>query len=1005
MLEIRKNAFTRSYENTFFREFAKKLRGMFANKGIPGVLLGSPLCAIDEKLQIDALLITPRAVCIIDFKNYSGKISLPRKDNFEFGRWDAENGEIVKGGNTINPFIQLKNQKKRFKTVWEKEIQKNLKKGDKFNPDHILRIVCFQEEVEIIGQIPNKEDLNFKILDKSNYALKILDLIDVTDSEINLSEESFEIFKQFFKANKFEIDETDITESHKLTILDSDYQNYNSLYDDQKSALEKIRLFIENPEQKVFILTGTTNSGKTFLLDYIKDIAFKNEIPEVELFAVSKLVSNNLIEQARIRDINSIYSYIYGGTEEELEEEFEEEIIEINSKGKKINWKPVDNTLNDEDDENKKKRSIKKKIIPLKSCGNNEKAIFVVDESHLLSDEYYESDDTIFGSGQLLKDFLEFSNLQKTKRKIIFIGDSFLMPRNNSVDYPLNPEYLKKQYELNTTTFNLIDKPDFSTITKESLKCVEGIRNNKYNFINFEFGDEIQTVSQDEIYKLFINDLEQKVLVYKNETSQFINIKIKENIIGNGTNLAPGDLIIINNNITAANPKDPFSVPIKIYNGEFAKVLEVSPSKITKELIVKDEPITIQYLKVKLKLIATSEIVELLSLENYRLSDKAEITENEKIAIRLNQSEILETILKKLPYEKSKAYESLITSEKYQKLLTEINELKQKLERGERVKVKLQEKEKELKTLHKNAKKLYKEKLEIKFAKDSKSEYFLYKNAALIRYGWALTVHKAMSYKFNEIIFDVEDDKGKNNVSYYRWLYTGMTRAQKKVYLMNYKPINPFMKLEINESRLKIANPKDIFFVANKADFVPNSENTNNNKENELLLQQFYAHMAKFLNTYNLSIKNKESKNYQEIIDIEGDSGKQAKISIYYTAKGEFKKPRIIKSEPVGFEKELSVWFKSKSQIEDFSHITDDWRREAYTKLYELIRPKNINIKYIIQNNYMDTIKLYKNDDNVVINLIYKNKGLFSNLIAESCTTYDFWAEIKSYVESIKEKY
>lgn len=64
----------------------------------------------EKRLQIDALLITEKAVCIIDLKIFGGKITLPKnaKSEFDFGKWTNEKGEIIKGGSSINPFIQLK---------------------------------------------------------------------------------------------------------------------------------------------------------------------------------------------------------------------------------------------------------------------------------------------------------------------------------------------------------------------------------------------------------------------------------------------------------------------------------------------------------------------------------------------------------------------------------------------------------------------------------------------------------------------------------------------------------------------------------------------------------------------------------------------------------------------------------------------------------------------------------------------------------------------------------
>lgn len=114
MLEIRKGTASKNYENSFFREFADSLKKMFDKYSLDGLLIANPECEFDTRLQIDVLLITCNALLIIDFKNYDGKITLPPKDDFELGSWKNEKGDIIKGGSYINPFIQLKNQKKTF---------------------------------------------------------------------------------------------------------------------------------------------------------------------------------------------------------------------------------------------------------------------------------------------------------------------------------------------------------------------------------------------------------------------------------------------------------------------------------------------------------------------------------------------------------------------------------------------------------------------------------------------------------------------------------------------------------------------------------------------------------------------------------------------------------------------------------------------------------------------------------------------------------------------------
>ena len=70
MLEVRRGIATKSYENSFFREFAKNLSQMFEKYNMDGLLVGNSECTVENRLQIDALLITQNVVCIIDFKNF-----------------------------------------------------------------------------------------------------------------------------------------------------------------------------------------------------------------------------------------------------------------------------------------------------------------------------------------------------------------------------------------------------------------------------------------------------------------------------------------------------------------------------------------------------------------------------------------------------------------------------------------------------------------------------------------------------------------------------------------------------------------------------------------------------------------------------------------------------------------------------------------------------------------------------------------------------------------------
>ena len=65
MLEIRKGSASKSFENTFFRDFADSLNRMFQHYGYEGILLGNSVCEENTSLQIDALLLCRNQIIII----------------------------------------------------------------------------------------------------------------------------------------------------------------------------------------------------------------------------------------------------------------------------------------------------------------------------------------------------------------------------------------------------------------------------------------------------------------------------------------------------------------------------------------------------------------------------------------------------------------------------------------------------------------------------------------------------------------------------------------------------------------------------------------------------------------------------------------------------------------------------------------------------------------------------------------------------------------------------
>jgi hypothetical protein len=77
--------------------------------------------------------------------------------------------------------------------------------------------------------------------------------------------------------------------------------------------------------------------------------------------------------------VNSIYSYIYGGQKNNRQEDEQTK--------EKENTEEIDETNDSEE--------LQVEEIPLKNCDNAENALFIVDESQLVSDSFNQSIDLI----------------------------------------------------------------------------------------------------------------------------------------------------------------------------------------------------------------------------------------------------------------------------------------------------------------------------------------------------------------------------------------------------------------------------------------------------------------------------------------------------------------------------------------------------------------------------------------------------------------------------------
>ncbi len=303
---------------------------------------------------------------------------------------------------------------------------------------------------------------------------------------------------------------------------------------------------------------------------------------------------------------------------------------------------------------------------------------------------------------------------------------------------------------------------------------------------------------------------------------------------------------------------------------------------------------------------------------------------------------------------------------------------------------------------HKDAKnilKLYKQKYD-------KSIFFHIKNidpfvnAVFVKYGWAITVHKAIGSNYKEIIIKGhrKENDGITNSSYFRWLYSGISSGN-IVNITSPKIIDPFMDC-VFEDNSKIGvktKSKELLIFENYeveshfADKVKLLKNENvigticeisklmeqsgyilkNSKAfSEYLTKVFYSIPQNENQQLILNIDNKGSKNNFAVGNIRIETLNGADENIIKEC----------------IERCLTQKKSVNSITDNKPKLPTDFREEIYFTWFESCKNSDIILKIIQSHNNQDVFRATFKSESLIFRVWYgtseqnHTKGFFSKI-------------------------
>lgn len=468
--------------------------------------------------------------------------------------------------------------------------------------------------------------------------------------------------------------------------------------------------------------------------------------------------------------------------------------------------------------------------FPLKQ-GEPTGALFIVDESSMVGDRENKGDLVQFGSGKLLSDLLYFARMGRyghpsgDSTKILFVGDPVqLPPVGENQSWALSQDYLEREFNLKSEEFVLTEVMR-QVEGGQILHCATQLRDDilQKRFNRFSLrGDG--TEIRDVSVQEAVDIIVDSI---KRRTSAALVTATNEQALTLNQSvrkcLYGDDNLPIQKGDTLLVNKN--SMHFSLYNGDLIKVINCDSSPEVKSIHMKgvDHPVVLSF-------------------------------RSAEISFRDLDSGIVKT--------RCLLMENLLTSKERELSAAENRAL-------------LVDFRKRHKDLKPNTP-VFKEAI--------KSD--LYFNAIQVKFGYALTCHKAQGGEWEMAVVNFADTRGHNSEHYFRWCYTAITRASKKLMTIAAPEFNEMSEIAWGKTVPEIVSPVSI-----------NNDHGDLKEDSDWLrfsfidgqevLFNYFKNIKRLVGEFGAEIKEVTHGQYYERYTISCDE-QHTTIQYWYNASGKF---------------------------------------------------------------------------------------------------------------------
>lgn len=605
--------------------------------------------------------------------------------------------------------------------------------------------------------------------------------------------------------------------------------------------------------------------------------------------------------------------------------------------------------------------------------------IFIIDEASMLSDSKSEEEFFRFGTGHLLSDLITYTRVehQNVNSKIIFVGDPCqLPPVGNNSSKALESEYLTSKFKVSVEETEMKEvkrQENDSEILRAAAKIRKCISSGFFNDFNIKTnGIDILNPAYNDFIDTWQKAANPKIiLAYKNKTCLDFNRQIRVLRFGDADlTIQKSDIVIMGGN----------NYRKSIFNGEFGVINQVGAIPTTRTIGLKGKtPVTLTWREVELVFPdaeSNNKVVNGKMLENFLNGD------------------------------------NMLRPEETQALYVDFRN------RHPNLKPKTEE---------------FKEAI-------IQDDYF---NCLLMKYGYAVTCHKAQGGEWDNVftiwdkgnaenfdcLNDIQAKRGKDNVDFYRWAYTAITRSSKTLYALNPPLFNSysnmaFMDIEVinslNELTGKQLQSEEINFDDEMFEQLQNL----NLLEQPIQVQDHFikvrhATTKRYVDIVRWDKKNEEIayhfKRENQTAALKTWVNKDFIFNNKYQKLPSFTNDEAFLNEIEELLKQLPNVIIRRNTIEtivsklDFEFDLEEkfpFTRNLFEDINTILSKSNITIDLIEHKEYKERYTFKRNNDEAVIDFEYRNNGFFGRVvpIQKQCNSAQLILDIKTSLQTLKQE-